>query len=274
MASSGHPPRSGGVDVDVFDYSYLHRRQEDLTTATIKLVLSRIYCWNQIRSVEQITYDRLFRRPASEMRHSEEAMIAISDMLSDSDVPVGDVDLERIAYRIYSGARRIASRAELFGRVFYMIVHVQIPVTEPWWVRGGEGNVNDPASDPMPWRYMQPAEQVDDMLAVPMDDDVLAVLMDDNVLAVSMDDDALGGAGGGFGGVPAPSASIEKLDRMRYRDEEGRGWCRERACSICMDEFEEGARLCKIPCSHAFHEECLTRWLERSRLCPLCRYSI
>ncbi|OAY64697.1 E3 ubiquitin-protein ligase RING1-like, partial [Ananas comosus] len=222
MASSGHPPRSGGVDVDVFDYSYLHRRQEDLTTATIKL-----------------------------MRHSEEAMIAISDMLSDSDVP-------RIAYRICSGARRIASRAELFGRVFYMIVHVQIPE---------RATSTTLLQIPCP-------EQVDDMLAVPMDDDVLAVLMDDNVLAVSMDDDALGDAGGGFGGVPAPSASIEKLDRMRYRDEEGRGWCRERACSICMDEFEEGVRLCKIPCSHAFHEECLTRWLERSRLCPLCRYSV
>ncbi|GLJ07926.1 hypothetical protein SUGI_0077560 [Cryptomeria japonica] len=47
----------------------------------------------------------------------------------------------------------------------------------------------------------------------------------------------------------------------------------ESECSICTEPFrlEEDAR--QMPChqSHIFHTHCLSRWLERSNSCPICR---
>ncbi|KAJ8458525.1 hypothetical protein OPV22_031451 [Ensete ventricosum] len=80
------------------------------------------------------------------------------------------------------------------------------------------------------------------------------------------------GGGGQFGGVPASSDSIAKLQVLRY--ENGGGDVRESSCTICLEEFEEGMEVTRMPCMHVFHGGCLTRWLERSRLCPLCRHPL
>lgn len=43
-------------------------------------------------------------------------------------------------------------------------------------------------------------------------------------------------------------------------------------CAVCLDDFEEGMRLRKLPCGHVFHSNCIARWLiERSAVCPLCK---
>ena len=39
-------------------------------------------------------------------------------------------------------------------------------------------------------------------------------------------------------------------------------------CSICLDVYIDGAILV---CGHGFHAECVSRWLHRSRTCPVCR---
>lgn len=48
------------------------------------------------------------------------------------------------------------------------------------------------------------------------------------------------------------------------------------ACSICIDDFEAGEKLTKLPrCSHLFHRECLKPWLmERQGCCPLCKTAV
>jgi len=48
------------------------------------------------------------------------------------------------------------------------------------------------------------------------------------------------------------------------------------ACSICIDDFEEGEPLVLLPrCRHAFHKECLKPWLlERQGCCPLCKTDV
>ncbi|GFP79047.1 RING-H2 finger protein atl5 [Phtheirospermum japonicum] len=47
-------------------------------------------------------------------------------------------------------------------------------------------------------------------------------------------------------------------------------------CSICLSEFaegEEGREL--VDCKHAFHRDCLEKWLQGyTATCPLCRSSV
>ncbi|XP_042396675.1 E3 ubiquitin-protein ligase EL5-like [Zingiber officinale] len=43
-------------------------------------------------------------------------------------------------------------------------------------------------------------------------------------------------------------------------------------CAVCLEEMEEGQAARVLPeCRHAFHRECVDRWLARHRECPLCR---
>eukprot|EP00477_Mikrocytos_mackini_P001259 GAHX01001345.1.p1 GENE.GAHX01001345.1~~GAHX01001345.1.p1 ORF type:complete len:429 (+),score=63.01 GAHX01001345.1:37-1287(+) len=44
-----------------------------------------------------------------------------------------------------------------------------------------------------------------------------------------------------------------------------------RECSICLDDVEIGKI---IPCGHFFHTNCLKKWLENGRNCPVCRDDI
>ncbi|CAG9331869.1 unnamed protein product [Blepharisma stoltei] len=47
---------------------------------------------------------------------------------------------------------------------------------------------------------------------------------------------------------------------------------KEEVCNICLDEFKEGDRMGEMPnCEHAFHQECLMKWLEYKSMCPICR---
>ncbi|KAM3143475.1 hypothetical protein pb186bvf_004536 [Paramecium bursaria] len=52
------------------------------------------------------------------------------------------------------------------------------------------------------------------------------------------------------------------------------GWTiSEPECSICMQEYREGEKIMKLPCSnlHVYHEECIKNWLNISVECPTCR---
>ncbi|XP_057846913.1 probable E3 ubiquitin-protein ligase RHC1A [Cryptomeria japonica] len=44
-------------------------------------------------------------------------------------------------------------------------------------------------------------------------------------------------------------------------------------CAICMIEFHVGEEACQMFChkNHIFHHDCLRRWLERKKECPLCK---
>lgn len=46
-------------------------------------------------------------------------------------------------------------------------------------------------------------------------------------------------------------------------------------CALCMEKFMDGEMIMLLPCSHAFHKTCCTRWLVegqrfKTRRCPLC----
>lgn len=42
-------------------------------------------------------------------------------------------------------------------------------------------------------------------------------------------------------------------------------------CSICLEKFHMGETCMWLPCSHVYHDTCISRWGQRSELCPLCK---
>lgn len=45
----------------------------------------------------------------------------------------------------------------------------------------------------------------------------------------------------------------------------------ERDCIICVEAFEEGEEVVRLPCAHGFHSACVERWLRLAKTCPTCR---
>ena len=45
-------------------------------------------------------------------------------------------------------------------------------------------------------------------------------------------------------------------------------------CMVCLSDFEEGDILRTLPCFHSYHQGCIDEWLNRSKLCPLCKHPI
>mmetsp|Transcript_9773 Transcript_9773/g.22280 ORF Transcript_9773/g.22280 Transcript_9773/m.22280 type:complete len:490 (-) Transcript_9773:4-1473(-) len=45
----------------------------------------------------------------------------------------------------------------------------------------------------------------------------------------------------------------------------------EACCMICLVELDDRSTDLQLPCNHAFHEECLLKWLHTHNTCPNCR---
>jgi len=41
------------------------------------------------------------------------------------------------------------------------------------------------------------------------------------------------------------------------------------SCTICIEDFQEGERVRRLPCGHAFHTSCVDAWLSKKPTCPL-----
>lgn len=69
-------------------------------------------------------------------------------------------------------------------------------------------------------------------------------------------------------GVPKPV--IEALPFFRFATLRGARQGME--CSVCLARFDDADHLRLLPrCRHAFHLDCVDRWLESNASCPLCR---
>ncbi|KAK7301331.1 hypothetical protein RJT34_12193 [Clitoria ternatea] len=43
-------------------------------------------------------------------------------------------------------------------------------------------------------------------------------------------------------------------------------------CPICMEDFKVGGQACRLPCNHTYCSECILRWLDNNKTCPICRF--
>lgn len=60
---------------------------------------------------------------------------------------------------------------------------------------------------------------------------------------------------------------IDALPKLRFEEAE------LQSCAICLEVYQQGELITELHCQHFFHVSCLTEWLRRSTLCPLCRMS-
>ncbi|KAM1799566.1 hypothetical protein ACFX12_033490 [Malus domestica] len=92
--------------------------------------------------------------------------------------------------------------------------------------------------------------------------------------------------------IPATKSSIDGLEKVRLLDLQGllkKGAAANDTtslfCVICTEGFfnvdgqghdhvddDQSPLLARMPCKHLYHGDCIVQWLERSHLCPLCRY--
>ncbi|CAM9590118.1 unnamed protein product, partial [Scytosiphon promiscuus] len=45
-------------------------------------------------------------------------------------------------------------------------------------------------------------------------------------------------------------------------------------CSVCLEAYRAGDRVCRLPCAHAFHAACIDTWLDQQHVCPQCRLDL
>jgi hypothetical protein len=74
-----------------------------------------------------------------------------------------------------------------------------------------------------------------------------------------------------LGGTGEQDVTLSSSDSLADGgDDEDRG----EECAICLLKFEKGDYVCEsnnTACHHVFHENCMTHWLLKHELCPICR---
>ncbi|XP_057486828.1 E3 ubiquitin ligase BIG BROTHER-related-like isoform X2 [Actinidia eriantha] len=70
-------------------------------------------------------------------------------------------------------------------------------------------------------------------------------------------------------------ARISKLPSSKYRS----GWFSSKKkespeCAICCMPFRNGDTLITLRCSHQYHSECIKKWLQLKKHCPICEMEV
>jgi hypothetical protein len=47
--------------------------------------------------------------------------------------------------------------------------------------------------------------------------------------------------------------------------------CIPSGCVICLSDIEIGDNIMRLPCTEAFHTECISKWIQDNPSCPVCK---
>jgi len=45
-------------------------------------------------------------------------------------------------------------------------------------------------------------------------------------------------------------------------------------CSICLEEYQGNDKISTLDCTHFYHTDCITMWINKDNSCPLCRAEV
>ncbi|KAL7670467.1 hypothetical protein ACOME3_005402 [Neoechinorhynchus agilis] len=76
----------------------------------------------------------------------------------------------------------------------------------------------------------------------------------------------------GAGPPPASPDAISRLEQYTVTENDVNE--READCAICMDKFTLAEVVCRLPCRHIFHKDCIDKWLKIHGTCPVCRKTL
>ena len=66
---------------------------------------------------------------------------------------------------------------------------------------------------------------------------------------------------------------IKSLPQVPYDPDKFKSY---QFCTICMEEFKKNQPVTYLPCDprHYFHTKCITHWLSKQNVCPLCKIEV
>lgn len=71
-------------------------------------------------------------------------------------------------------------------------------------------------------------------------------------------------------------ASTQQIDQLPTKTyTEGSMPEDQKSCGVCLSDYENGEQLRTLPgCFHSFHKDCIDKWLQINKVCPVCRHEI
>ncbi|CAN0193908.1 unnamed protein product [Pylaiella littoralis] len=92
------------------------------------------------------------------------------------------------------------------------------------------------------------------------------------------------GTYGGPSSKPVPDCEQQRAEETKEQEvseretaSKGRGhseeWTTAGSCIVCFGDYADGDDLCRLPCGHTYHAECIDAWLDGldHAWCPLCK---
>ena len=67
---------------------------------------------------------------------------------------------------------------------------------------------------------------------------------------------------------------ILDLNEFQYKHIKKYSKIKEKKCSICLVKYKKSDLIKELPCNHIFHKNCILKWIEKSNVCPICKYDI